>query len=123
MRYVVSGRLRDPVGLSPREYVALAIREWALVLDWLRAGTALGYGRVGGASGTLVLSCASAAEAAALARSLPFAPYAEMRVTPVPDPEVRAPGRQPRAGLAPGPDALAVGGRTGARGPDIPAGA
>jgi hypothetical protein len=82
MRYVVSGRLREPSGLSPAEYFALAVREWEVVLDWLHARKALGYGRLGGAGGAILVDAASEAEARALARSLPFAPYAEMWVTP-----------------------------------------
>lgn len=82
MRYVLSGRLREPSGLSPAEYFALAVREWEVVLDWLHARKALGYGRLGGAGGAILVDAASEAEARALARSLPFAPYAEMWVTP-----------------------------------------
>ena len=79
MRYVVSGRLRQPCPLSPAEYITLAIREWEIVLGWLGCGKALAYGRLGTASGgTILLDVESEAEARALAGSLPFAPYAEV---------------------------------------------
>ena len=92
MRYVVSGRLREASGLSPAEYFALAVREWEIVLDWLHSGKALGYGRVGGTGGAILVDAVSTAEAQALARSLPFAPYAEMWVTPARG--VETPGRR-----------------------------
>jgi hypothetical protein len=95
MRYVVSGRLREPSGLSPAEYFALAVREWEVVLDWLHARKALGYGRLGGAGGAILVDAASEAEARALARSLPFAPYAEMWVTPAKPGAISGRGRDP----------------------------
>ena len=79
MRYVVSGRLRQPSPLSPAEYITVAIREWEIVLGWLSCGKALAYGRVGApVGGAILLDVASEAEARALAESLPFAPYAEV---------------------------------------------
>jgi hypothetical protein len=91
MRYVVSGRLREAARLSPGEYLALAVREWEVVLGWLRSGKALGYGRVGGNGGAIVVDAASEAEARMLAQALPFAPYAEMRVTPAEAPPEAGP--------------------------------
>ena len=81
MRYVVSGHLREPCSLSAAEFVTLAIREWEIVLGWLASGKALAYGRLGTPpGGAVLLEVGSEAEARALARALPFAPYAEMRV-------------------------------------------
>lgn len=81
MRYVVSGRLRQPCPLSPAEYLTLAVREWEMVLGWLAVGTALAYGRLGTRTGGAVLIDApSEAEAWRLAASLPFAPYTEVIV-------------------------------------------
>ena len=100
MRYVVSGRLREASGLSPAEYFALAVREWEIVLAWLHSGKALGYGRLGGAGGAIPVDAASEGEARALARSLPFAPYAEMQVARATG--VDAFGRRP-ASVAPAP--------------------
>ena len=81
MRYVVSGRLRQPCPLSPAEYLTLAIREWETVIEWLACGRALAYGRLcapGG--GAILLDADSEAEARRLAAALPFAPYAEVMV-------------------------------------------
>jgi len=84
MRYVVSGRLREPCGLSRAEHFTLAVREWEVVLGWMACGMAVGYGRLGAAgTGTIVLEVASEAEASALARALPFAPYADLSIARV----------------------------------------
>jgi hypothetical protein len=93
MRYVVRGRLREGSELSPRRYFELAVREWAVVVGWIRSGTAVAYGRHGGSGGAIVLSAASEAEARRLAQILPFTPYAEIQVTPAdaPGPAERQP--------------------------------
>ena len=84
MPYLVSGRIVEPCQLSPAEYFTLAVREWEVVLDWMACGRALGYGRLsGGGGGAILLDVESEAEARALARSLPFAPYAEVSIAPV----------------------------------------
>ena len=81
MRYVVSGRLRQPCSLSPAEYLTLAVREWEMVLGWLAAGTALAYGRLGTrAGGAVLVDAPSEVEARRLAASLPFARYSEVSV-------------------------------------------
>lgn len=87
MRYVISGRLRPGDVLSPAEYFTLAVREWEVVLGWIARGRALAYGRLGGPEGGAILvEAESLGEAQALARSLPFSPYAEVTVAPA-DPE------------------------------------
>ncbi len=81
MRYVVTGHLREPCTLSSAEYITLAVREWEMVLGWLASGTALAYGRlVAPDGGALLIEAGSEAAAWALARSLPFAPYVDLRV-------------------------------------------
>ncbi len=81
MRYVVSGRLRQPCPLSPAEYLTLAVLEWEMVLSWLAIGTALAYGRLGTrAGGAVLIDAPSEVEAWRLAASLPFAPYTEVIV-------------------------------------------
>jgi hypothetical protein len=94
MRYVVRGQLREGSGLSPGRYFELAVREWAVVVAWIRSGTAVAYGRHGGSGGAIVLSAASEAEARGLAQTLPFAPYAEMRITPAEAPGSAEPVRR-----------------------------
>lgn len=74
MRCVVSGRLREPCALSPREYFTLAIREWEVVLGWLAGGRALAYGRLRASEGAILLEVESEAEARNLANRLPFRP-------------------------------------------------
>lgn len=84
MPYLVRGRLTEPCRLSPAEYFTLAVREWEVVLGWMACGRALGYGRLCGAGrGSILLDVESEAEARALARSLPFAPYVEISLAPV----------------------------------------
>ena len=79
MRYIVSGRLREPCLLSPAEYFTLAVREWEIVLGWLERGTALAYGRLGTPrGGAILLDAGSEAEARRLAGTLPFAPYTDV---------------------------------------------
>jgi len=81
MRYLVTGRLREPSGLTPAEYITLAIREWEIVVQWVAAGRALAYGRLTGpGGGTLLLTAGSEEEARGVAASLPFAPYTEIVV-------------------------------------------
>lgn len=79
MRYAVSGRLRRPCPLSPAEMMALAIREWEMVVEWLGTGRALAYGRLCGDK-ALLLQASARAEAVRLAATLPFAPYADVTV-------------------------------------------
>ncbi len=84
MRYVIRGRLRESCTLSPAEYFTLAVREWEAVLGWMLSGKALEYGRLGARGvGTILLNAESLVEARMLARSLPFAPYADVSVTRV----------------------------------------
>ena len=83
MRYMVTGRLRESCHLTPEEYFTLAVREWELVLGWIASGKALGYERLGTPGGGSILEVDSELEARALARSVPFAPYADMRVSRV----------------------------------------
>jgi hypothetical protein len=81
MRFVIEGRLRRSSGLTPPEYFALAVREWEIVIGWIRSGVALAYGRpVTPPGGTLLVDVPSEAEARALAASLPLAPYADIAV-------------------------------------------
>jgi hypothetical protein len=102
MRFVIEGRLRRSCGLTPPEYFALAVREWEIVLGWIRSGVALAYGRpVSPPGGTLVVDVPSEAEARALAASLPLAPYAEITVRRAEDA-----GRE-RAAAAPPPPVVA----------------
>ena len=97
MRYVIRGRLRESSQLSPEEYFTLAVREWELVLAWIARGKALGYGRLGTPSGgTILVEADSEAQVRALARTSPFAPYAEMTISRV-DPDAV------RSGLGPLP--------------------
>jgi len=84
MRYLITGRLREPCPLSPEEYFTLAVREWEMVLAWIARGKALGYGRLGTPTGgSVLLEAGSEGEARALARTLPFAPYADLTVSRV----------------------------------------
>lgn len=80
MRYLVTGWLREPCGLTPVEYVTLAIREWETVVGWVATGRALAYGRLTGRGGGLLLAAGSDAEARGVAAGLPFAPYADIVV-------------------------------------------
>lgn len=99
MCYLVTGRLREGSGLSAGQYVALAIREWEMVIGWVATGRALAYGRLlGPGGGVLLLAAESATEARRVAASLPWASYADIVVRRAPQGPARrsAIRRRPR---------------------------
>ena len=57
-RYLVTGRLREPSGLTPAERIRLAVREWEIVVGWVATGRALAYGRLLGPEGRGILLAA-----------------------------------------------------------------